>query len=959
MAASIYRQSVDFLRNVRRSMPVLEPWAKKTIKESLQLNGLLKMRSKPRGRKAGRGRVRKIPAIAGHRPPSGSFICKFYQQSRNPQQTCRNVSNLVSVSLQQLKRKNSPCLPSVYMCNARSLLNKLDEFELTLQQYKVDIAIVTETWFSTAMPSEFLNVDNYTLFATSRTDRRGGGVAIYTHENVQARPIFHVQVPPELECMWAWVRPKRLPREVPSIALCATYSPPNSKHQELLIDHLVNTADLLKTFDADVGLILAGDYNRLDYKPLVLSHRLEQVVPAPTRGDATLDVIVTNLKSFYLTPEVMNPLGTNDHKAVWWQSRVRTQRPNQTKHVVVRPLPDSRIRAFGQWITSHTWDEVLQSDTVEEKTAAFFRTLNCAIENYFPLRKCSLHHRDKPWITALLKDLIHRRQQAHSKGHMVLYRFLRNKVDRECKRVRKEFYNDQVARLKRSDPSEWHKQVRQLANLSKPTSTVHVPGVDPSDTSTCAGAINTHLATICKALPPLDMDMLPAFLPATPPPQVDPWQMYQRLKTVKVNKAPGPDAIPTTLIREFACELATPLTDITNASLQQGRVPPEWRDAIVIPVPKEQPGDLDKIRPVSLTSLFAKVVEGSVLSWLLRDILPMVDTRQFGNLRGISTAHCLIEIMDFFYKGSERKQSVSSLVLTDFSKAFDRVCHTTAITKLIQMGARSSLLPWHALSHWESLTCGVAEGTLLGPLLFLVMINDAGTTNSEYWKYVDDLNMGESRLAYSPSTLQNDLDSSSASCSSTYTGRSSSYSSNTGTTTGSPDPVGSRVGRTGGQHGDKRKQAPLPIVQTETGRSPNSRPHHRWLPPTRGDPYGRQLRNSLQYSQARRTKRYTTSAKPMLAKLTSHTEVALQRLVSRLGDACKEFGLTISLKKPNIMGQDVSSLPNKSIGDYTLEVVGDFTYLGSTITRNLSLDVELDKRFGKAATVLARLAKTV
>ncbi|XP_019618323.1 PREDICTED: uncharacterized protein LOC109465472, partial [Branchiostoma belcheri] len=558
------------------------------------------------------------------------------------------------------------------MCNARSLLNKLDEFELTLQQYKVDIAIVTETWFSTAMPSEFLNVDNYTLFATSRTDRRGGGVAIYTHENIQARPISHVQVPPELECVWVWVRPKRLPREVPSIALCATYSPPNSKHQELLIDHLVNTADLLKTFNPDVGLILAGDYNRLDYKPLVLSHRLEQVVPAPTRGDATLDVIVTNLKSFYLTPEVMNPLGTSDHKAAWWQSRVRTQRPNQTKHVVVRPLPDSRIRAFGQWITSHTWDEVLQSDTVEEKTAAFYRTLNSAIENYFPLRKCSLHHRDKPWITALLKDLIHRRQQAHSKGHMVLYRFLGNKVDRECKRVKKEFYSDQVARLKRSDPSEWHKQVRRLANLSKPTSTIHVPGVDPSDTSTCAGAINTHLATICKALPPLDMDMLPAFLPATPPPQVDPWQMYQRLKRVKVNKAPGPDAIPPTLIREFACELATPLTDITNASLQQGRVPPEWRDAIVIPVPKEQPADLDKIRPVSLTSQFAKVVEGFVLSWLLRDILPMVDTRQFGNLRGISTTHCLIEILDFFYKSSERKQSVSSLVLTDFSKAFDR-----------------------------------------------------------------------------------------------------------------------------------------------------------------------------------------------------------------------------------------------------------------------------------------------
>ena len=92
-------------------------------------------------------------------------------------------------------------------------------------------------------------------------------------------------------------------------------------------------------------------------------------------------------------------------------------------------------------------------------------------------------------------------------------------------------------------------------------------------------------------------------------------------------------------------------------------------------VRKEQPADLDKIRPVSLTSKF--VVEGFVFSWLLRDIRPAVDTRQFRNLKGISTSHCLIEILDFFYQGAENKQTVSSLVLTDFSKAFDSVPHNS------------------------------------------------------------------------------------------------------------------------------------------------------------------------------------------------------------------------------------------------------------------------------------------
>ena len=69
--------------------------------------------------------------------------------------------------------------------------------------------------------------------------------------------------------------------------------------------------------------------------------------------------------------------------------------------------------------------------------------------------------------------------------------------------------------------------------------------------------------------------------------------------------------------------------------------------------------------------------------------------------------------------------------------------------------------------------------------------------------------------------------------------------------------------------------------------------------------------------------------------------------------------LTISLKKTNILGQDVSSTPTISIGDYTLEVMEDFAYLGSTISSNISLDTELNKRIGKAVIALTPLGKRV
>ncbi|KAJ8340611.1 hypothetical protein SKAU_G00352440 [Synaphobranchus kaupii] len=88
------------------------------------------------------------------------------------------------------------------------------------------------------------------------------------------------------------------------------------------------------------------------------------------------------------------------------------------------------------------------------------------------------------------------------------------------------------------------------------------------------------------------------------------------------------------------------------------------------------------------------------------------------------------------------------------------------------------------------------------------------------------------------------------------------------------------------------------------------------------------------------------------AALTSHSEEALQRLINCFALACRDFGLTISLKKTN-MGQDVSNVHSICITDYTLEVVENFTYLGSIISSNLSLDAELNIRIGKAATMMA------
>ena len=93
------------------------------------------------------------------------------------------------------------------------------------------------------------------------------------------------------------------------------------------------------------------------------------------------------------------------------------------------------------------------------------------------------------------------------------------------------------------------------------------------------------------------------------------------------------------------------------------------------------------------------------------------------------------------------------------------------------------------------------------------------------------------------------------------------------------------------------------------------------------------------------------------AAITGHTETALQELINCFAHACSQFGLTISIKKTNILGQDTA--PSISIGDCTLDVVEDLTYLEANISSNLSLDTELNVRIGKASATMACLITRV
>ena len=159
-------------------------------------------------------------------------------------------------------------------------------------------------------------------------------------------------------------------------------------------------------------------------------------------------------------------------------------------------------------------------------------------------------------------------------------------------------------------------------------------------------------------------------------------------------KAPGPDNIPSKILKTFAYILAEPITDIFNVSLSSGIAPDIWKQANISSIPKESPPKiLCDFRPISLTSTLSKVLEEFV-DWITEDICDKIDAKQFGSLKGGSTTKCLLDMLHNWLSNVDKQGNSLRVCLLDFSKAFDRININILIEKLLNLGVRRCLIPW-------------------------------------------------------------------------------------------------------------------------------------------------------------------------------------------------------------------------------------------------------------------------
>ena len=163
----------------------------------------------------------------------------YFNRQRRSKQNRRNVNNLISVRLDNLMETTcqfkSPTLTSFGLINARSLLPKVDELAVLVDDSEMDIVDITESWLHKDIDDNLLSISGYNIHRNDRTFSRGGGVCVYCSQNIPCQQRFELENP-NFECIWLWVHPTRLPRPLSAIAVCAVYNPSPGRTAEELVN---------------------------------------------------------------------------------------------------------------------------------------------------------------------------------------------------------------------------------------------------------------------------------------------------------------------------------------------------------------------------------------------------------------------------------------------------------------------------------------------------------------------------------------------------------------------------------------------------------------------------------------------------------------------------------------------------------------------------------------------------
>ena len=425
----------------------------------------------------------------------------------------------------------------------------------------------------------------------------------------------------------------------------------------------------------------------------------------------------------------------------------------------------------------HTQWEPLYSQTDPNVCANFFNNIiSHSYKKSFPLKFISSKRiKDKPWISTSLKKSITRKNHLfhiYTKNRTIenkqKYSKYRN-ILISCIRQSKKIYFQELFDRKSTRITKMWTVLGKMLNPNKKSQNSSIKeiisdGISYKEDSEVANALNSHFCNIGSIVSSKIQNAKFHFSSFLKTPQDNSFylemtnvnEVISEINKLKTKKAAGHDGIKPVIIKQSCHVLAKPLTHIYNASFETGVMPSIWKTAKVIPIFKNgERYDPNNYRPISLLSCFEKLLERllakRIISFLKKKRI--LYGLQFGFREGHSTIHALLELLDSIYQNLDDNNSCIGVFL-DLSKAFDTIDHDILLKKLLHYGFRGKVHNWFAsyLQNRKQYTCvngikstqqqiykGVPQGSVLGPILFTLYVNEMpNATSAKPRLFADD-----------------------------------------------------------------------------------------------------------------------------------------------------------------------------------------------------------------------------